>query len=649
MDDATTLIGDLQQKLAQLDHKVAAYRLDMAAEFTRYSRDLLENIPEELSTQVRHGLAASLSQYPALGSELELADLVSLPSVGPIAVDATTADLDPKSNIAAQTTELSPPLPDHTEDDSTIGNKPASPNHLLASPSDERDVHLQGVFTPNFLPLLSKNTEASPKPSMPSTSLTTASATSDEAATMGPTSRKDSKLETQRPLDSQTSLMPTRPHHERKGTNDTTSSGASESGEHKVRRSALRRSSTGGSKPPPSPRRVRFEFEGGEVLPTSSPRTSEVSLVLSHSLHSSNVPPPEPESSPEDDSMSAEAILGPDEDNEPPPKKVSSSQALRALSRTPLDANTIWTVINADSPEPSSEKSSPRNLASPSSSRSSLANSPSRKASIPDPSKDTAELTVPRTKKFLKSPPPEREERASDDSDSSDDDFLAMAKPKSFANKKAIRSPPSRSPTRTTTSPPISPKPQPVTSTLNATVSRQQEKPLNPQVENEEEGIFDFEGLSSSKASVRPASPPEDEEEEEEVEEEDEGSGTPKNRPAVIYSTSPAVRIPPPRAERAEPQVPAHLLSGSVGSYRGRPVSMPVVKDPQVYAQAASLRDVNSFIGGLDGDTGTDEGDLASYRASVGQALFSGTPRSLTERMMMEDAQAARRAAQRQP
>ncbi|KAM0284828.1 hypothetical protein ACHAQH_001749 [Verticillium albo-atrum] len=648
MDDATRLIGDLQQKLAQLDHKVAAYRLDMAAEFTRYSRDLLENIPEEISTDVHRRLAASLSRYPALGPELERADLASLPS---LAAAAATAELDAKSNIVANIAELSPPPSANTKDNNTTKYKPTAPDPLLASPSDERDVQLQGVFTPNFLPLLNRSTEATPKPLASSTLPPAVSATPDVALAMSHANRQEGKPDSQRPSTAHASLMPTRPHHERKGTNDTTSSGASESGEHKVRRSALRRSSTGGSKPPPSPRRVRFEFEGGEVLPTSSPRTSEVSLVQSHSLHSSTVPEPQPESAPEDDSMSAEAILGPDEDNEPPPKKVSSSQALRALSRTPLDVNTIWTVINADSPEPSSEKSSPRNMASPSSSRSSLANSPSRKATMPEPPKD-AELTVPRTKKLLKSPPPEREERDSDDSDSSDDDFLAMAKPKSFANKKAIRSPPSRSPTRAKISPPISPKPQPVTSTLNATVSQQQGKPDGPVVEAEEEGIFDFEGLSSSKTPAKPESLPEEEEEvEEEDDEVDEAeSGTPRGKPPVIYSTSPAVKIPPLRAERAEPQIPAHLLSGSVGSYRGRPVSMPVVKDPQVYAQAASLRDVNSFIGGLDGDTGTDEGDLASYRASVGQTLFSGTPRSLTERMMMEDAQAARRAAaQRQP
>ena len=69
---------------------------------------------------------------------------------------------------------------------------------------------------------------------------------------------------------------------------------------------------------------------------------------------------------------------------------------------------------------------------------------------------------------------------------------------------------------------------------------------------------------------------------------------------------------------------------------------MPVVKNEDLHAQAASLGEFNTFVGGLDGRSGMDEGDLNSFRASLVHTGFSGTPRSLTERMMLEDAMAER-------
>lgn len=66
---------------------------------------------------------------------------------------------------------------------------------------------------------------------------------------------------------------------------------------------------------------------------------------------------------------------------------------------------------------------------------------------------------------------------------------------------------------------------------------------------------------------------------------------------------------------------------------------MPVVRDPLVHARAVSLGDFNSFVGSVDGRTGLDESDLNSFRASLAQSGFAGTPRSLAERMMIEEAQ----------
>ncbi|KAK1840993.1 hypothetical protein CCHR01_16394, partial [Colletotrichum chrysophilum] len=491
------------------------------------------------------------------------------------------------------------------------------------------DRELHGLFTPTYLPLLDS---AQPPPATnhsPVLSPPSKPTTDDD---MG---RRSSGQASDRPavqVSVAATQTPERPNHERRATDETTSSGTSEQSESKVRRSALRRASSGGSKPPASPRRVRFEFEGTEVLPTASPQSTEPSLVQSHTLANSRSPPP-----PEDESMTVESLLGPDEDLGPPPKKVSSSQALRALSRAPLDANTVWTVVNPDAA--GSENGSMATSDSESSLHASSSRQPQVQPQDP-PKKVEVERGRERERQRAPEPPaslkPVRTARDYDSDDSSsDDEFLAMAKPKSFANKKAIMSPTSRSPTRTVPVPqsPSSEKPAPHTETQSSSRSGVEEE--------DDEDMFHFEGLSAPpKPRARPA--PIQEEDEDDDDNEVESS-----EPVVqtLYSTSPAVSIP----KQTEPQIPAHLISGSVGSFRGRPVIMPVVKNPDVYQQAASLGDVSSFIGGLDGRSGVDDGDLSSYRASVGQALFSGTPRSLTERMMMEEAQSQRRAAAQRP
>ena len=63
---------------------------------------------------------------------------------------------------------------------------------------------------------------------------------------------------------------------------------------------------------------------------------------------------------------------------------------------------------------------------------------------------------------------------------------------------------------------------------------------------------------------------------------------------------------------------------------------MPIVSD-EVHAQAASLGAINSFVGSVDGRSGLDESDVRSFRASGGIGSFSGTPKSLSERMMMDE------------
>ncbi|KAL0930833.1 uncharacterized protein CTRU02_213568 [Colletotrichum truncatum] len=635
MDDATRLIGDLHQKLADLDHKVAAYRQDMATEFHRYSKNLLQNLPNDLQAEVDRAVAASYHNYPALS-----------PALCPPR-DHPDSPPPPPTDDTEKVTETAPDRRESTPTPQSQATHSAPPSSVVAnagtatltSPDSahdrerERERELYGLFTPSYLPLLdgaqpspitNHSPVLSPPPKPPA----------NDYEMDPPNSRQDSG---RRPVQVSVAATqtPDRPNHERRATDDTTSSGTSEQSDSKVRRSALRRTSSG-SKTPASPRRVRFEFEGGEVLPTASPQSSEPSLVLSHTLANSRSPTP-----PQEESMSVESLLGPDEDLGPPPKKVSSSQALRALSRAPLDANTVWTVVNPDAQGSDAEKENGSMATSDSESslhaNNSVQTQPKYRESPKSPVVErgrTLEQTSPASPEI---PNMARDDDDSDDS-SSDDGFLAMAKPKSFANKKAILSPLSRSPTRITPVP-QSPSPEKTGSSTEAkTLARQIE------VEDEDDDdMFHFEGLSAPpKPRARPA--PIQEEDEDEDEEDDEHE---VNQPVAqtLYSTSPAVSIPKP----PEPQIPAHLISGSVGSFRGRPVTMPVVKNPEIYQQAASLGDVSTFIGGLDGRSGVDDGDLNSYRASVGQVLFSGTPRSLTERMMMEEAQSQRRAAAQRP
>ena len=61
------------------------------------------------------------------------------------------------------------------------------------------------------------------------------------------------------------------------------------------------------------------------------------------------------------------------------------------------------------------------------------------------------------------------------------------------------------------------------------------------------------------------------------------------------------------------------------------------IVDPEVHARAAEMGGISSFVGSVDGRSGFDESDIQSFRASGGIGSFSGTPKSMSERMMMDD------------
>jgi hypothetical protein len=79
---------------------------------------------------------------------------------------------------------------------------------------------------------------------------------------------------------------------------------------------------------------------------------------------------------------------------------------------------------------------------------------------------------------------------------------------------------------------------------------------------------------------------------------------------------------------------------GGIGSYKGNSIRMDAVANPRVLEEAAALGDIKSFVGSVNGNSGFDPSDINSYRESLGKHAFSGTPRSFSERVMLEDSMA---------
>lgn len=621
--EETRLLDSLQHKLTELDHKVQAYRHEVAIDFLRYYQDLLRDIPLNVTFNIRRSLVNSLSDYPALSPALNLS----------LGLDPPDSDLDSRALARPGLGQLNHSLPVAHPDSGLASGLAESPGPSASNttssahprpPGTASDRHhLQGLFTPTYLPLL----ESSPKlptsfpavgqSSLPSIMVLPAPGIRDEAR--GPDSGSWSPLQDSHESKVEpVSQSPSRPSYARQSTDDTTSSAHSERSESRTPRSALRRSSNS-SKPPQSPRRVRFEFMGAEVLPTVSPRPTDFMI------------PPPAQANPSDREPT-NSMLG-DELGCAPPRKISSSEALRALSRTPLEEGTVWTVVNSN---PNEILVQQEDLDTPSTSHVEERSNPMPIAPEPPPSMYVSESVM--IERTLGSVSEDLEEDIDQD-DSSDEEFLSMAKPKSFSNKKAPNSPqPKSTADRESASSVTNPKAS-ATSQISIQTLQQESIDNLDDDDDDDDDMFQFDaGGLSAPPKPRPQPPPAKEEEEAEVELPD----VPESQQS-LYATSPAVHIAQPSV-LSGPTTPttARFQAGSLGSYKGRPVIMPVVRNPQVHAQAASLGQFNTFVGGLDGRSGMDEGDLSSFRASVANNGFSGTPRSFTERLMMEDAQRSR-------
>ncbi|KAK7425345.1 hypothetical protein QQZ08_008131 [Neonectria magnoliae] len=596
MEEATPL-ESLQRRLADVDRKVQAYRHDMETDFLRYYHHLLHDVSPAVASQVRQSLAKSLLDYPALSLNLDL-DL-------DLADSRTLARPASGQRHNSPPTAVSPP-------GSGVTEPPRSPR--------DREQELQGLFTPSYLPLLdsSPRLPASPPvatavaptgPSKPTVALLLPDPAVEAERQRADMDRQGGQPALQDALPVMAEL-PARPGHIRQSTDDTISSVLSDRSDLKTPRSALRRTSSA-SKPSQSPRRVRFDFMGAEVLPTASPQATDFMA-----------PPTSP--SPASEPASSASMLYDDFEEHMPPRKISSSEALRALSRAPLDTGTVWTVVNSNPDDIVVEQeeivSSPLNNQSDEpSSLFPAAPDPPTSSRPPEPLRSSRKLGMV-----------SEEPEGVENDDSSDEEFLSMAKSKPSPKKAPLSLSPTNEFDETT------PGAFASSSKSDSNSQTQSKDADNGAFENfdEEDEMFHFEagGLS---APPRPRPKPisvKEEEVEQDVED------VPDTK-ASLYATSPAVHIAK-HSSLSAPTTPtmAKFQAGSLGSYKGRPVIMPVVRNPDIHAQAASLGQFNTFVGGLDGRSGMDEGDLNSFRASVATMAFSGTPRSFTERLMIEDA-----------
>ncbi len=376
------------------------------------------------------------------------------------------------------------------------------------------------------------------------------------------------------------------------------------------RRSALRRSSS--LSKGLSPRRVRFEVEGKEVLPTSSPAAAE--SILSETNSSNSLL--------DDSDDEPEQIE--DIDEPPPPKRISSSQALRVLSRSPLvDDGTQWITVSAP----------------PDGSASVAVTNGFSKEDLEDEDLETdselsqMNITSPPQNihaKHVEVPPTSIDEDG--DETPSDDDMLDMPPLHRVGSSGASMLSP-------TFPAPASEHTSPTTSSHTPDNHLHTSNNLNGAGEDINGGELRFDEDDSDELfqfDEQPTPGPRHHPPEEEPELEDLVQADKEEPILSEYSSSPAREIAKPAPAKIE--IPKS--TGLIGSYKGHPFSMPIVS-PEIHAQAASLGPISSFVGSVHGRTGPDESDVQSFRNSViGSGPhhgFSGTPRSMSERMMLDD------------
>ncbi|KAK0711460.1 hypothetical protein B0H67DRAFT_493793 [Lasiosphaeris hirsuta] len=618
MDDAARLVSDLHSRLAELDGKVSAYQRDMLAQFHRHMADCLRQYPDHVSNEVSRVITESMSRYSALVLTRRDDGSQSPPS------DISDADLQ-----AWDGRKSPPPILYHTSGIPKEG--PRSPH--------QREKEFQGLFTPSYLPLLDSSYNSHPSPPVSPLPL--------PAPPSPPSALEPVKIveELKEPVVAAAGEV--RPGPVRRPTDRSLSSVDSSGCETKVPRSVLRRASS--STKSSSPRRVRFDFKGEEVFPSTSPQTSLTILVMAAGAgaqlpeqeapaiaDTSAILEEDSESPVYTGGISLLDVVG-EEDSFPRPRKVSSTQALQALSRSPLDAGTEWTVVNPDSEEAKMNREMENDA--------SLLGAVADKTPAlirPKPEVlirlEDATANNHRIDELLGSPIEELERH--DDSDDSEE-FLSM--------RPRLTKTPSSPATRS----PVVASRAKFQSLRDPTWSHKLLE-YEPEEGAFEEGdpLFDFEGEGSRAASPL-GSQPHKYLSDDAVEDEDEDA-TPQEQQGNAEQETLAATTPAPAHPPVSPS--AALFGHSIGSYKGHTMRINPIISSKLYDEIAGMTDVTSFVGSIDGRTGVDSVDPGSYHATMARGnvgSFSGahfhhpvgTPRSFTERFAIEEAMERRAQA----
>ncbi|TGO22838.1 hypothetical protein BPAE_0153g00140 [Botrytis paeoniae] len=626
MDEASKLVRELSNKLTELDHKVDLYRKDMKKEYIKMIAEEFKNykalypFAENLDIDNLDSCAKITNTGTGTGTDIGTGN--NNPSSSPISNGNNTIAItsSPPENSNVMTNGISTAMESQLSFGTSASIISNNTKKVVAEEEEERprspharEKEFTGVFTPSYLPLLDSNSRYERK-------LNSNTELNNKSKDIQMDTSSQSQSQSLSLVDASTDTRslnaspdPRSPSIPKRKNTDEISIASNSSSDGPRRRSALRRTST--SSKNTSPRRVRFDVEGEEVLPTASPKELEPMLPPSFSDDS-------------DDEAGSEMV---EDIDAPLPKRISSSQALRALSRGPLeDDGTQWTTVVA----PPDGSASVDTLEDDSYTTNYFDSRPTpiapRDENIPPVSIPT-KIPQPEPQAHVK----HIEALPEDDADvPSDDDMLDMP---SLRQMRSYNKQPA-----SILSPKKNENPEPAISPLQM---KSPSKPLTLETmeprgkgdekltsltfqDDEQEDLFSFDENPSL------GSRPQDEEDESDTEEPTSPSieESPDN---VELSKSPARPITNNFSNKKVTTAPAPA-HGIVGSYKGRPFSMPVVNDV-VHASAASMGAMNSFVGSVSGRSGLDASDVLSYRTSGGVGSFSGTPKSMSERMMMDD------------
>lgn len=615
MNEAGGIIAELRQKLEQLDQKVLLYRREMTAQFKKYTEELLRDVPENVSNTVSQAIAESLKRYPLLHPDLQNADHICGAEIGSIALNhvATSATVAPEI--------VSTPALSH--------NIPATPALEDQNQLHEREKELHGLFTPSYLLLLDVGSRGEQRSapaghSPPGTDSKPFNARSLE-------NNSCSTVTSMYP--SSPSLLPVKSLLEAQRVAEEESLGSDQSDSH-GRRSALRRSSS--SSKPTSPRHVRFEFEGQEFPTTSSPEPESFALDAAAEHVCTD--------SARDGGPDYETGSQPVEYTDSTPKRISSTQALRALLRVPLeDDGTKWTEVSAPPdgspsvPKTETEKEELGDEGTPNvpvgnpaaailrtngnvdsdivGHHSSKVTSPGIDDAISTEDTRTPPLHYPST-----------------DISKSEADTLSERPSLKYVNAKV---PTAGDVTLGAPRGKYADIAQMITTAVASEARRLNLKSrsdpndrLGSPVQFADDEVFAFDEDLPQRYEVL-------HEEEESDHSLSETEGTPPE--LSQYATSPAVPILKPGilssiSKSSTPTQP------SSHRFSYHPFNTPIVSEA-IHAQAASLGNVVTFVGSLHGASGLDESDVQSFRGSGGIGSFAGgVPLSFSERLAMEDA-----------